>query len=129
MPRSAQDVLWSRSLAVLARADRLQLEVFRPSAGGWEPPVDILETDSELLVVIALPGVRQDDIEIVLSGGELSVMGTRRWPILCAPMRVHRVEMPHGRFERRLPLPAGSFQLVAQELTDGCLLLTLGRLG
>jgi HSP20 family protein len=128
MPRSVRDVMWSEALAVLARRNDLQQQLFRPTLGGWEPPVDVLETETELLVVVALPGVRREDMEIIVAGGELLVRGTRRWPALRRPMQVHRVELPHGQFERRLPLPPGAYQLVAEQHTEGCLLLTLQRL-
>jgi HSP20 family protein len=125
MPRSLRDVMWSEALAALARR---QQDIFHPTTGGWEPPVDVLETENELLVVVALPGVRREDMEIVVTGGELLVRGTRRWLALRRPMRVHRVELPHGRFERRLPLPSGTYKLMAEEHTEGCLVLTLRKL-
>ena len=120
--------MWSEALALLARADRTHSETFRPTATGWEPPLDVLETEDGLLVVVALPGVRHDEMEVVIGHGELMVRGTRRWPTRQRPVRVHRIELPHGRFERRLPLPSGAYQLVGQEHQDGCLLLTLRRL-
>ena|SRR5260221_10973128 len=129
MPRSVRDVTWSEALAVLARTDRLHREIFQPTAGGWEPPIDVLETEAGLLIVVALPGVRREEMEIVIGNGELLVRGTRRWPILQRPARVHRIELPHGRFERRLPLPPGAYQLVDRDHADGCLILTLRRLG
>jgi HSP20 family molecular chaperone IbpA len=119
--------MWSRALVVLARTNA-QHEVFRPTTGGWEPPTDVLETETGLVVVVALPGVRRDDIEIAVGNGELLVRGVRRWPTQQRPMRVHRVELPHGRFERQLPLPAGTYRLVDDQYADGCLLLTLQRL-
>jgi HSP20 family molecular chaperone IbpA len=120
--------MWMQALTTLAHADRLHRDAFSPTVGGWEPPVDVLETETGLLVVVALPGVRREDMEIVLRDGELTVRGTRRWMTSQRPMRVHRVELPHGRFERRLPLPAGGYQLVDRDHTDGCLILTLRRL-
>jgi HSP20 family protein len=128
MQRSVRDVMWSEALAALARSERLHRDVFRPTTTGWEPPIDVLETENGLLVVVALPGVRSDEMEIVVGHGDLVVRGTRRWPNLQLPARVHRLELPHGRFERHLPLPPGSYQLVGQEHTDGCLMLTLRRL-
>lgn len=110
---------------MLARADR---EVFCLTSSGWEPPVDVLETEAGLLVVVALPGVRREDMDIVIEHGGMLIKGVRRWPTPRRPGRVHRVELPHGVFERRLPLPPGSYQLVGQEQVDGCLLLTLQRL-
>ncbi len=128
MPRSGRDMIWSEALEALARTERLNRDAFRPTATGWEPPVDVLETEAGLMVVIALPGVRRDDMEIVVGHGELLVRGTRRWPALPRPARVHRIELPHGRFERRLPLPPGTFHIVGQDHADGCLLISLRRL-
>jgi HSP20 family protein len=126
MPRSGLDIMWSETLTVFARAERQQREVLTET--GWEPPVDVLETATGLLVIVALPGVRPDEMESVVGNGELTVRGIRRWPMLQEPARVHRIELPHGRFERRVPLPPGAYQLVGQDHTDGCLLLTLKRL-
>ncbi|HBK08342.1 MAG TPA: heat-shock protein Hsp20 [Acetobacteraceae bacterium] len=120
--------MWSEALAMLARAERPLRDAFRPTATGWEPPIDVLETETGLLIVVALPGVRRDEMEIVIGQGELLVRGTRRWPTLRRPTRVHRVELPHGRFERRLPLPPGIYRLASRDHADGCLLLTLSRL-
>jgi HSP20 family protein len=120
--------MWSQALAALASAERLHRDVFVPTTAGWEPPIDVLETEAGLLIVVALPGVRREEMEILVGGGELVVRGTRRWPTQQRPVCVHRIELPHGHFERRLPLPAGSFNLIGQDHADGCLLLTLVRL-
>jgi HSP20 family molecular chaperone IbpA len=46
--------MWSEALQMLARAERLQREVFNaPGPSGraaWEPPVDVLETEDAVLV-------------------------------------------------------------------------------
>jgi HSP20 family molecular chaperone IbpA len=41
---------------------------------------------------------------------------------------VHRLEIPYGRFERRIPLPSGRYELVEQSYANGCLTLRLVRL-
>jgi HSP20 family molecular chaperone IbpA len=122
------DLLWSEATAVFVRTNPQQRDVFCLTGSGWEPPVDILETETGLIVIVALPGVRPDDMEIVIGDGELMVRGSRRWPTPRRAARVHRVELPHGRFERRLPLPHGAYQLAGREHTDGCLVLTLKTL-
>jgi HSP20 family protein len=129
MARTAADMMWVDALAAMARADRLHKEFFRPSSPGWEPPVDLMETPGELILVAALPGVRAADIELVVGGGELAVIGIRRVPELRPPARIHRMELPHGRFERRLPLPPGRYELVRRDLADGCLTVVLRKLG
>ena len=128
MSRSSFKIMWAEAPTVLVRGARPQREVFRLTDGGWEPPVDILVTKLGLVVVVALPGVRRDEMEIAIESCNLMVRGTRRWPEIPDPVQVHRMELPHGHFERRLPLPQGSYQIVRQEHSDGCLILTLKRL-
>jgi HSP20 family protein len=41
--------------------------------------------------------------------------------------RIHRVEIPYGRFERRLPLDLSGMELVRKSLADGVLTLTFQR--
>lgn len=127
MPRSATNLMWADALAIVARADRLHREFFRPAATGWEPPVDLLETPDELILIAALPGVRVADVELVVSHRELAIVGVRRLPALSGPTRVHRMELPHGRFERRIALPPGSYELVRRDLVDGCLTIVLRK--
>ena len=48
-----RDWMWSEACEMLARAERMHRELFRPSAPqarlpAWEPPVDILETEFEV---------------------------------------------------------------------------------
>jgi HSP20 family protein len=40
---------------------------------------------------------------------------------------IHRLELPHGRFERRIPLPAGRYESVTRGSVHGCLLVTLQK--
>lgn len=127
MPRSATNLMWADALAIVARADRLHREFFRPAATGWEPPVDLLETPGELILIAALPGVCAADVELVVSHRELAIVGVRRLPALPGPTRVHRMELPHGRFERHIALPPGSYELVRRDLLDGCLTIVLRK--
>jgi len=123
--------MWGDAVDLLEQAERLQRQFFRLAGGtaraSWEPPVDVFADGDEILVEVALPGVPAERIELVCAPGELIVRGERRLPRRLAGAAIHRLEIPHGRFERRLALPAGPWQLVAQELTNGCLQLLLAR--
>jgi len=129
VPRNAANLMWADALAIVARADRLHREFFRPAPSGWEPPVDLLETADELILVAALPGVRVADVDLVISGGELAIIGRRRLPVLPGPTRIHRMELPHGHFERRIALPPGAYELSRRDLADGCLTVVLRKVG
>ncbi len=72
---------------------------------GYRPQADCYRTEDppELTVVVELPGVAPDDLEIVIRGRELLLEGVRRRP---SPdgRTYSRVEIEHGAFQRRIPL-------------------------
>jgi HSP20 family protein len=126
--------MWSEACEMLARAERMHREFFRPVRSlsrqpVWEPPVDILETDHDVLVFVALPGVDPAQVEAVIDGAELVVAGKRVLPPALRTAVIHRLELPQGRFERRVHLPAGQYSSVRHAVVNGCLLVTLEKAG
>lgn len=115
-----------------ARAERLHREFFRPARAVsrlpvWEPPVDVLETERDVLVLMALPGVDPDQVEAVIDGADLVVGGIRVLPAELQTAVIHRLELPQGRFERRVRLPAGRYSSVRWATVRGCLAITLQK--
>ena len=130
----ARDWMWSEACEMLARAERMHRELFRPAGTyarlpAWEPPVDILETEFEVLALVALPGVNADEVEAVIEDGELVIAGTRIYPPALRTAVIHRLELPQGCFYRRLRLPAGRYSGVRHAVADGCLVITLQKAG
>jgi HSP20 family molecular chaperone IbpA len=122
------DWMWSEACDSLARAERLHRQFFQPRRPGtWEPPVDILETEREVLLFFALPGVSIDKVEAIIDGADLVVSGTRVLPPQLRTAIIHRIELPQGRFERRVRLPAGRYRDVLRAAADGCLVITLRK--
>jgi HSP20 family protein len=74
--------------------------------GSWLPAADVHETDSSLNVVLELPGLSQDQIQINVDGDELVVEGERRMKRGDASETFHRVERNYGSFSRRFRLPS-----------------------
>jgi len=125
--------MWSDACAMLMRAERLHREFFRPTQSvamlpAWEPPVDILETEHEVLVFVALPGVSADRAEAVIEDSELVIHGVRVLPGELRTAVIHRLELPQGRFQRRVRLPAGRYAGVRRTAVDGCLVITLEKM-
>ena len=101
-----------------------------PSAGRpWAPAVDILETEYEVLALVALPGVDPDQAEATIDNGELVIAGTRVLPAELRTATIHRLELPQGRFYRRVRLPAGRYTGVRRTVAAGCLVITLQKAG
>ena len=126
------DWMWSEACEVLVRAERMHREFFRPirtaaRVPAWEPPVDVLETDRDVLVFFALPGVDPDRVEAVIEDGTLLVAGLRVLPPELQTATIHRLELPQGRFEKRVRLPAGRYANVHRSMANGCLLITLEK--
>ena len=93
----------------------------------WEPPVDVLETEREVLVLVALPGVNLDEVQAAIEDGELVILGMRAIPAALREAVIHRLELPQGRFERRVALPAGRYADVRRAAVDGCLVISLQK--
>ena len=119
---------------MLTRAERLHREFFRPARPAsrlpaWEPPVDVLETQHEILVIVALPGGSAESVEVATDAGELVFAGIRTLPAELRTAVIHRMELPQGRFERRVRLPAGRYGVIRRSLIDGCLLISIQKEG
>ncbi len=124
--------MWERAQALLEEADRRSREFCRPISGRdrrvcWQPPVDVYETDTDLWVLVALPGVDASRVEILVEGSALVVRGERVHSPRLRDALVHRMEIPQGRFERRVVLKSGRYELVERDLAEGCLSIRLKK--
>lgn len=127
-----RDWMWAEALQMLAQAERMHHQVFRPQTAGrlrpsWEPPVDVLETEREVLILAALPGVDVQQVEAVIENGILILSGERTVPAELRTAKIHRMELPQGRFERRIELPPGHYGDVRRFEVNGCLAVTLAK--
>ena len=121
-------VNWMLAEAIdsLARAERLSQQFFSLRESGWEPPIDVLETEGEFLIFVALPGVDPDQVEAIIEDGTLVISGHRVLPAELRNARIHRLELPQGRFERRIVLPVGRY-VVSRFAVNGCIGLRLAK--
>lgn len=122
--------MWAKACEAMDRADRLHRQFFHRAhtTPCWEAPVDIFETDETLTIVIALPGVEVDNVKVTLSAGVLIVTGERPMPAELRNARIHRLEIPHGQFQRRIELPPARLELSGRHLANGCLMLQLHKI-
>ena len=124
--------MWAEACAMIERAEHMHRQFFQPGsaaapAASWEPPIDVFESEHDLLIVVALPGVDTHDIEVSSEGAVLRVAGVRRLPAAARGTDIVRLEIPQGRFERRIRLPAARWELSRSSLVNGCLLLNLTK--
>jgi HSP20 family protein len=125
--RQLEAMMWADACARMERAERLRRQFFHHAASSWEAPVDVFETEEELIILIALPGVDPEHITVSLEAGLLVVAGERPLPREGRDARILRLEIPHGRFERRIELPPVPFRISGRHLANGCLMLRLQK--
>jgi HSP20 family molecular chaperone IbpA len=128
--RDPNDWMWERAAELLERTAWVQRRFFQASCqrgSAWEPPVDVFETTAELFVLVALPGVEAARVEVSCQGDVLLVEARRMLPSECERSEVRRLEIPQGRFQRRIPLPSPRVTLLAREVKDGLLFVRLRK--
>jgi HSP20 family protein len=125
-------LMWTRACELIDRAERLHRQFFQPVVAPlrdlcWEPPVDLTETDSEIAITVALPGVEPDTVQVTVDTDVLTVAGFRRPIAMARGSLVHRLEIPYGKFERRIAFPAIPLGRGQSEFSNGCLVLRFSK--
>jgi len=102
----------SENLGHLARhvahiMDKLAKSGCPPGVGtpDWVPAVDVCEMTDRYEIIVELPGVRREDIEVITEDRNLTVSGWREDPLPEGKVSLHQMEIEQGRFRRRLVLP------------------------
>jgi HSP20 family protein len=113
----AELVRWEpfREMMSLREAmDRLFEESFlRPGwFGGWESgagvmPVDVYETDDQVIVKATVPGVKPEDIDVTITGDVVTIKGEFKSEEKAEKRNYLRQERRYGSFCRQLSVPAG----------------------
>jgi len=69
------------------------------------PPVEVYETDKEVVVKVDLPGVKREDVEITVKENAISIKAERKEEKEEKTENVYRAERFYGVIERVIPLP------------------------
>jgi HSP20 family protein len=76
-----------------------------PAWGGFNPQVDISETDKEYLVVAELPGLAENDVQVSLRHHIITISGDKKAEKRDIGKNYYRVEQSYGSFNRSISLP------------------------
>jgi HSP20 family protein len=125
-------LMWTRACEMIDRAERLHRQFFQPMTTpayvpSWEPPADVTSTDSEIRITVALPGVDPNDVKVSIDRDRILVTGFRRPCPMPRNCKVHRLEIPYGRFERQIAVPGTRLRLDHSEYANGCLVLSFSK--
>src|SRR5437667_9663970 len=95
--------------------------------GGWAPPLDLHQSNDNIVAVVELPGMRKEDIEISLQDGMLVIGGERKEEVN-ETNGATRTERYMGKFRRSITLPSRvDPNKVNASYKDGILTVTLSK--
>lgn len=103
-----------------------------PNGRPWVPPVDIKETENELIFKADIPGLEMKDIDLRMENGALTLRGERKFegqtPKEGEKGGWHRVERSYGTFERVFTLPETvDVEKVKADYKNGTLTITIPK--
>jgi HSP20 family protein len=103
-----------RNVAMNSEFERLMSTIFESPARtaalshhAWTPPLDVWETEGELVYAFDLPGIPEEQVTVDLEDNTLTVSGARE-RVEPEAGRFFRYERPFGEFTRSVALPEGS---------------------
>lgn len=97
-------------------------------SGAWVPPADVYETKEAYVVLLELPGVDDDDLEVVAETHSVTIKGERRLAASARPESFYRMERSYGTFARifRFEDPIDADHVDAQ-LSNGLMKLSVPK--
>jgi HSP20 family protein len=101
-----------RNVAVNGEFERMIKTLYESPARAlsnhaWTPPLDVWETEGELVYAFDLPGIPEETIAVDLEDSTLTVSGSRERTEM-EEGRFFRYERPFGEFTRSVALPEGT---------------------
>jgi HSP20 family protein len=94
----------------------------------WAPPVDIYETENELVVKADLPDLQDKDIDVRVENNTLTIRGERKFEKDTNEDNYLRVERAYGSFMRSFSLPnTVSSDSIQAEYRNGVLTLHMAK--
>jgi len=71
----------------------------------WVPPLDVWETENEIVYAFDLPGIPEEDIDLEVQDHSLTISATRKQEVTEESDRFYRFERRYGSFSRSVGLP------------------------
>lgn len=94
----------------------------------WVPACDIFEDKDGVKLVMEVPGVRPDDVNLQLENNVLTIRGEKRQEMEEKADRVHLYERSYGSFERTFSLPSTvDADRIEADISDGVLTVVLPK--
>jgi HSP20 family protein len=95
----------------------------------WRPNIDVYESAEEIIVLADMAGLNKEELHIEVNRKKIKIAGFRKAVQLLRNARYCQAEIPHGRFERAVALPAPvDAQSAVASYADGILMVRMSKL-
>lgn len=95
----------------------------------WAPAVDVSETSDSLIILVELAGVPKDNVKVAIKDEVLKISGFRSDPLGSKRVRLHRLEIMFGKFERFVPIPIPvEEERISAVMENGVLTITIPKI-
>lgn len=92
----------------------------------WQPLVDVYRGTRGWLIKLDLAGVKVEDVELYISGRQLTIQGLRRDCSIVEGQQAYSMEIAYNRFQRSIELPSDiEGAQILTEYDNGMLLVHL----
>ncbi|HET6489676.1 MAG TPA: Hsp20/alpha crystallin family protein [Syntrophales bacterium] len=95
---------------------------------GFNPRMDLEETEKEYRITAELPGMEEKDVEVFLTGNSITLKGEKKEEKEEKGKNYYHTERSYGSFHRTVPLPDGiDLKKVDAEFKNGVLMVKLPK--
>ncbi|MCX8028406.1 MAG: Hsp20/alpha crystallin family protein [Brevinematales bacterium] len=100
--------------------------VVRPNVH-WIPHTDIYEFIDKFIIIVEIPGVDKNDVDITLKDGFLRISGVRKEIHNENRVKIHQMEISYGYFEKLVEVGDINEKNIKADLKDGLLVITIKK--
>lgn len=91
----------------------------------WVPLMDVYEFVDRFVILVELPGVNKEDIDITLRDGILKISGVRKEMYNENRVKIHQMEISYGYFERVVEVGDVDEKNIKADFRNGVLVITI----
>jgi HSP20 family protein len=96
----------------------------------WKPQIDMIETESNIIIISSVPGIDEDDIDVDFFNNCIVIKGERKFlPFIQEEILKRKQEIFYGKFERKflIPFSVTNDQSVSIKIENGFLIININK--
>lgn len=66
----------------------------------FSPPTNVYETSRDFIILVEIPGISKEDVEVKVHGNSIAIRGFRKDPVCSGDAVFHNMEIHFGKFEK-----------------------------